>query len=77
MNSLKKMPPFSDIKFLDDKLITDLHITPKDKQQYLLSTSLHPESANCAIVYNQNLRWTRFAYLRMMGFAKRLSRRFY
>ena len=48
-----------DVKFLNGKIITDLHIKATDRHQYLHYTSLHPYHTNRSIVYSQAPRVSR------------------
>ena len=48
-----------DVKFLNVKIITDLHIKATDRHQYLHYTSSHPYHTKRSIVYSQALRVSR------------------
>ena len=48
-----------DVKFLNGKIITDLHIKATDRHQYLHYTSSHPYHTKRSIVYSQALRVSR------------------
>ena len=57
----KEYISFLDLKFslCDDKLTTDLHVKPTDRNQYLHDTSAHPNHTKRSIVYSQTLRLSR------------------
>ena len=48
-----------DVKFLNGKIFTDLHIKATDRHQYLHYTSSHPHHTKRSIVYSQALRVSR------------------
>ena len=48
-----------DLKTIDRKIFTDLHIKATDRHQYLHYTSSHPYHTKPSIVYNQALRVSR------------------
>ena len=48
-----------DVKFLNGRIITDLHIKATDRDQYLHYTSSHPYHTKRPIVYSQALRVSR------------------
>ena len=48
-----------DVKIIDHKILTDLHIKATDRNQYLHYTSSHPYHTKRSIVYSQALRVSR------------------
>ena len=46
----------ADVKFLNGKTITDLHIKATDRHRYLYYTSSHPYHTKRSIIYSQALR---------------------
>ena len=52
---------FLDLKvsFCDGELITDLHVEPTDRHQYLHYTSVHPNHTKQSMVYSQERRLSR------------------
>ena len=61
----KKSIPFLDlnVKLVNGKLETDLHIKSTDRHQYLHYMSSHPEHTKRSIVYSQTLRINRLCSL--------------
>ena len=70
----KEYISFLDLKFslCDDKLTTDLHVKPTDRNQYLHDTSAHPNHTKRSIVYSQTLRLSRICSYKN-GFEKHLK----
>ena len=61
MSIVEKMLHFIylDVKILDRKIVTNLHIKATDRHQYLHYTSSHPYHTKESIVYIQALRVSR------------------
>lgn len=54
---------------LNGQLLTDLHIKPTHRHQYLHSSSSHPEHTKLSIVYSQTLKTIKL-YFREKDFQK-------
>ena len=54
---------YLNVKLIDGKLETDLHIKPIDRHQYLHYLSSHPEHTKRSVVHSQNIRVDRLGSL--------------